>query len=212
LVSAICSYLRNDSGKLANLSLKENELNLNDFCSIVLVMDIARHVPLYKALLLLLRSVASCRLLIPLLLPSTSASSSGGDHDSQSIYSLLKELKKYVSIYTARLASVQNRIITGISSSGAGSGNNNDESESEEGVADLSKDICSTWNLVRSVVLERLGSDELENHEEKSNSAGLVPGVLSERIASADVLEYPPSDRLYCDIMRPLQFGNEINL
>ena len=173
-----------------------------------LVMDMARHVPLYKALLLLLRSVASCPLLIALLLPSTSASSSGGDRDSQSIYSLLKKLKKYVSSYTARLASVQNRI-TGTSSSGAGSGNNNDESESEEGVADLSKDICSTWNLVRSVVLERLGSDELENHEEKSNSAGLVPGVLSERIASADVLESPPSDRLYCDIMRPLQFGNE---
>lgn len=65
-------------------------------------MDMARHVPLYKALLLLLRSIASCPDLIPLLLPSTTEDSRSSD--AQSIHSLLHKLKNYVSSYTARLA------------------------------------------------------------------------------------------------------------
>ena len=66
-------------------------------------MDMARHVPLYKALLLLLRSMAKCPNLVSLLLPpaSTEPSSTG---DSQSMHTLLRKLKKYVSNYTARLA------------------------------------------------------------------------------------------------------------
>jgi hypothetical protein len=67
LVSAVCSYLRNNSGKLANFSSRETKMILVQFA--FFVMDTVRHVPLYKALLLLLRSVASCPLLVPLLLP-----------------------------------------------------------------------------------------------------------------------------------------------
>ena len=63
----------------------------------------ARHVPLYKALLLLLRSIASCPELIPLLLPSSTMEDSRSS-DAQSIHSLLHKLKNYVSSYTARLA------------------------------------------------------------------------------------------------------------
>lgn len=92
-------------------------------------MDMARHVPLYKALLLLLRSVAACPALVPLLLPTTSSS----------IYTLLSKLKNYVSSYTTRLASVQSRAAAGM----AGGPSADDSGESgEEGVADLSKDIC----------------------------------------------------------------------
>ena len=64
-------------------------------------MDMARHVPLYKALLLMLRSIAACPKLHRLLLDSGLPSESGS---SQSIHSLLKKLKNYVSGYTARLA------------------------------------------------------------------------------------------------------------
>lgn len=46
LIPAMSSYLRNDS-----------------------VLDMARHVPLYRALLELLRAIASCTAMVPLLLP-----------------------------------------------------------------------------------------------------------------------------------------------
>jgi len=64
-------------------------------------MDMARQVPLYKALLL--RSVAACPKLIRLLAPSSSGGG-GGSNGSQSIYCLLRKLHNYVTSYTARLA------------------------------------------------------------------------------------------------------------
>lgn len=67
-------------------------------------MDMARHVPLYKAILLMLRSIAACPRLHCLLLDSGPPSDSGSSKSSQSIHSLLKKLKNYVSGYTARLA------------------------------------------------------------------------------------------------------------
>ena len=116
LVAAICSYLRNDS-----------------------VMDMARHVPLYKAVLLLLRSIAACPKLVPLLLPSFAGNNKQGSGvNGQSIHTLLRKLKNYVSSYTARLASVQNRTSA-----------TQEDSDSEEGIADLSKDICVTWTIVK---------------------------------------------------------------
>jgi len=189
LVSAICSYLRNDS-----------------------VMDMARHVPLYKALLLLLRSVAACPQLVPLLLPNTTASSSSSSSSNgQSIHSLLHKLKNYVSSYTARLASVQNR-------AAAASGNvasiqqqqaQEQDSDSEEGIADLSKDICTTWALAKAVALQHAGhlaadqqlKDETDGKSHSSSSAKLL--LL---LASGDGVACS-TDKLYCDIMQPLQFG-----
>ena len=67
----------------------------------------ARHVPLYKAVLLLLRSIAACPKLVPLLLPSSLGNNKGNSStsgSSQSIHALLRKLKNYVSSYTARLA------------------------------------------------------------------------------------------------------------
>lgn len=154
LVSAICSYLRNDS-----------------------VMDMARHVPLYKALLLLLRSVASCPQLVPLLLPSTITSSSSSSN-GQSIHSLLHKLKNYVSSYTARLASVQNRAAaaSGVASTQQQQTQDQD-SDSEEGIADLSKDICTTWALAKAVALQHAGhlaADQQLKDETDANPVHLL--------------------------------------
>ncbi|CAD5121553.1 DgyrCDS10052 [Dimorphilus gyrociliatus] len=74
LVSASCSYLRNDS-----------------------VLDMSRHVPLYKALLRLLRSISSVPTLVPLLTTSTSTSDA-------SLNSLLTSMKNCVDTYSSRLA------------------------------------------------------------------------------------------------------------
>uniref|UniRef100_UPI00358FA005 baculoviral IAP repeat-containing protein 6 n=1 Tax=Myxine glutinosa TaxID=7769 RepID=UPI00358FA005 len=107
LLPAIASYLRNDS-----------------------VLDMARHVPLYRALLELLRSMAQCSPLIPLLLPSVSSGPNGGqDHDEvekqedrgvdedeegveatstvsqASISALLAKMKICVDTYSSRLRS-----------------------------------------------------------------------------------------------------------
>uniref|UniRef100_A0A8C4Q1J4 Dual E2 ubiquitin-conjugating enzyme/E3 ubiquitin-protein ligase BIRC6 n=1 Tax=Eptatretus burgeri TaxID=7764 RepID=A0A8C4Q1J4_EPTBU len=107
LLPAIASYLRNDS-----------------------VLDMARHVPLYRALLELLRAMAHCSPLIPLLLPSVSSSPNGSqDHEEvekhedrgadedeegveatstvsqASISALLAKMKICVDTYSSRLRS-----------------------------------------------------------------------------------------------------------
>jgi len=74
LFSAIAGYLRNDS-----------------------VLDMARHVPLYRAVLEFLRSLASNRQLLPLLLPSNSGI------DDQPIPHLLAKMKDVVDNYAKRL-------------------------------------------------------------------------------------------------------------
>ena len=56
-------------------------------------MDLALHIPLYKALLLFLRSMASSSMLVPLFLSIK----------EQSIHSLLEKLNTIVTRYTARL-------------------------------------------------------------------------------------------------------------
>ena len=108
LVFIVCSYLRNDSSKSFQsffyFFLFVNS-RLNYFLLFCSVLDIARRVPLYKTLLQLLRSIASCPILLPLLLPNAEGPSSNAlSPDAQSIHSLLYKLKNYVSSYTARLA------------------------------------------------------------------------------------------------------------
>lgn len=76
LFSAISGYLRNDS-----------------------VLDMARHVPLYKSVLMFLRSLVSSSQLLPLLAPWERKASS----DEQSISSLLVKMKDVVDNYARRL-------------------------------------------------------------------------------------------------------------
>ena len=62
------------------------------------VLDMARHVPLYRALLELLRALAVCPLLVPLLLPLEK-----GDDAASSVGSLLEKMKTCVDTYASRL-------------------------------------------------------------------------------------------------------------
>ncbi|KAI9556663.1 hypothetical protein GHT06_016453 [Daphnia sinensis] len=173
LVAAICSYLRNDS-----------------------VMDMARHVPLYKAVLLLLRSIAACPKLVPLLLPSSLGNNKGSSStngSSQSIHALLRKLKNYVSSYTARLASVQNRTTS-----------TQEDSDSEEGIADLSKDICETWSIVKGVVLDHSGGDEIDGQDSKSSDQS--KSSIGRVFLSTELIQSRSPEKLYCDVMQPSQF------
>ena len=62
------------------------------------VLDMACHVPLYRALLELLRAIAVCPPLMPLLLPLDA-----DDDSSVSISSLLEKMKQCVDTYASRL-------------------------------------------------------------------------------------------------------------
>ncbi|XP_038074812.1 baculoviral IAP repeat-containing protein 6-like [Patiria miniata] len=74
LIPAISSYLRNDS-----------------------VLDMARHVPLYCAVLEVLRALSQNPLLAPLLLPRD------GDQSEMSLVALLENMKSCVDTYTSKL-------------------------------------------------------------------------------------------------------------
>ncbi|XP_044731226.1 baculoviral IAP repeat-containing protein 6 [Chrysoperla carnea] len=76
LLPVICSYLRNDS-----------------------VLDMARHIPLYRALLQLLRSIAIRRQLVTLLLPNNN----NGSQSKLCVLSLLTNMKTCVDTYASRL-------------------------------------------------------------------------------------------------------------
>lgn len=73
LIPALSSYLRNDS-----------------------VLDITRHIPLYRAILQLLRSISTSHQLIPLLSPK-------GSDQSPPISELLTNMKHCVDTYAKRL-------------------------------------------------------------------------------------------------------------
>lgn len=71
-----------------------------------LVLDMARHVPLYRALLELLRAIASCTSMVPLLLPLSGEN--GEEEEEQlesqaSVGTLLAKMKTCVDTYTNRL-------------------------------------------------------------------------------------------------------------
>lgn len=76
LVPAISSNLRNDS-----------------------VLDMARHVPLYRSLLELLRGIAVCPKLVPLLLPLDK----DGSSESAAVGVLLEKMRGCVDTYASRL-------------------------------------------------------------------------------------------------------------
>lgn len=74
------------------------------------VLDMARHVPLYRALLELLRAISTCSTLIPLLLPLSSDLGRGGEEEEEdeeqgqtSVGMLLAKMKTCVDTYTNRL-------------------------------------------------------------------------------------------------------------
>lgn len=75
-------------------------------CFSLLVLDMARHVPLYRALLELLRAIASCTSMVPLLLPLSGESSEEEEEQLESqasVGTLLAKMKTCVDTYTNRL-------------------------------------------------------------------------------------------------------------
>lgn len=79
-------------------------ISVHCFCP--LVLDMARHVPLYRALLELLRAIASCTSMVPLLLPLSGESSEEEEEQLESqasVGTLLAKMKTCVDTYTNRL-------------------------------------------------------------------------------------------------------------
>lgn len=74
-----------------------------------LVLDMARHVPLYRALLELLRAIASCTSMVPLLLPLSTENGEEEEEEEEqsecqtSVGTLLAKMKTCVDTYTNRL-------------------------------------------------------------------------------------------------------------
>ncbi|XP_033127778.1 baculoviral IAP repeat-containing protein 6-like isoform X2 [Anneissia japonica] len=165
LFPAISSYLRNDS-----------------------VLDMARHIPLYCAVLELLRALASCPNMVELLLPLP-------DHDDEKpttttcITSLLESLKACVDTYTSKLqlnkdSKTPRKNIKDLASSV------NDDPETE-GLTLLVPDIQNTVEIVRKATKKYKVSDNVDS------AGAMVSMPLS--IASS------PEER-YCAVMKTLQF------
>ncbi|KAL8592605.1 hypothetical protein ACOMHN_026535 [Nucella lapillus] len=166
LIPAISSYLRNDS-----------------------VLDMARHVPLYRALLQLLRGMAVCPLLVPLLLPMPSPQSqqqnpeaAGPADTTASVEKLLAKMKGCVDTYSSRLKSNKGKATIATKA----------EEEESEGLALLIPDIQETAEIVR-LATQRLkdAEDHLDGHSESAINGASAAQTTEER---------------YLALMGPLQF------
>lgn len=135
LFSAISGYLRNDS-----------------------VLDMARHVPLYKSVLQFLRSLVSSPQLLPLLAPWERKA--GSSADEQSISALLVKMKDVVDNYARRLTTnTKGKVKTKQSSK--------IEDLEDEGLAQLIPDIQSTATLVEASQYNKVISEALLNDRYK---------------------------------------------
>ncbi|XP_057338600.1 baculoviral IAP repeat-containing protein 6 isoform X3 [Microplitis mediator] len=114
LLPALSSYLRNDS-----------------------VLDMARHIPLYRAVLQLLRSMALSTQLASLLLPRV------GKSNDPSIVSLLSTMKVCVDTYVHKInRSRSNKFKSGLKYP--------DDTEQDEGLATLIPDIQESATVVQN--------------------------------------------------------------
>ncbi|XP_013417535.1 baculoviral IAP repeat-containing protein 6 [Lingula anatina] len=156
LVPAISSYLRNDS-----------------------VLDMARHVPLYKSLLELLRAIAVCPLLVPLLLPLDKEEGA-----EASVETLLEKMKACVDTYASRL---------NCNSKGKTKSRREDDDESE-GLALLIPDIQETARMTK-IATDRI-KDETEPGEQQTSTEE-SRGAMKDSTTS---------DANYMEIMKELQF------
>ncbi|ELT93547.1 hypothetical protein CAPTEDRAFT_223860 [Capitella teleta] len=170
LVPAISSYLRNDS-----------------------VLDMARHVPLYRSLLELLRGLAACTPLVPLLLPlpelSASDSSCSEASTASSVSFLLEKMKMCVDTYASRLKGKSSK-----------DKNKGDSDEESEGLAKLIPDIQETAAIVNAAVtrLQQQQQQESSQSGDKEKSPAVEPSVS--RLNRSD-------EERYMGVMRELQFG-----
>ena len=121
-------------------------------------MDMARHIPLYRAVLELLRSIALNSELVSLLLPSDGKTGPGQESGAKtrsasatgtglSPVCLLTKMKNCVDAYATRLKN-KNRRKSGSSISRRLPDKFMDDPEHDEGLADLIADIQHTANVV----------------------------------------------------------------
>ncbi|CAG9807884.1 unnamed protein product [Chironomus riparius] len=158
LIPALCSYLRNDS-----------------------VLDITRHIPLYRAILQLLRALSISTQLINLLTTKQ-------ENDSKtSIASLLFNMKSCVDTYASRLKINKKSNLKGQSQKIS---INLDESD-DEGLALLIPDIQETTSLVQSATY----SDNNSFDKEQQQS-----------MAIENQINNTSMEEKYLEVMKKLQF------
>ncbi|XP_069708566.1 baculoviral IAP repeat-containing protein 6 isoform X7 [Phaenicophaeus curvirostris] len=169
LIPAMSSYLRNDS-----------------------VLDMARHVPLYRALLELLRAIASCTSMVPLLLPLSGESSEEEEEQLESqasVGTLLAKMKTCVDTYTNRLRSKKDKAKAGVKP---------DSSDQEpEGLTLLVPDIQKTAEIVYAATTSLRQANQEKKMAEYSKKATVKPKPLS-------VLR--SLEEKYVAVMKKLQF------
>ncbi|XP_063246756.1 baculoviral IAP repeat-containing protein 6 isoform X2 [Prinia subflava] len=169
LIPAMSSYLRNDS-----------------------VLDMARHVPLYRALLELLRAIASCTSMVPLLLPLSGESSEEEEEQLESqasVGTLLAKMKTCVDTYTNRLRSKKDKAKAGVKP---------DTSDQEpEGLTLLVPDIQKTAEIVHAATTSLRQANQEKKMAEYSKKAAVKPKPLS-------VLR--SLEEKYVAVMKKLQF------
>ncbi|KAL0100417.1 hypothetical protein PUN28_019635 [Cardiocondyla obscurior] len=126
LLPALSSYLRNDS-----------------------VLDMARHIPLYRAVLQLLRAMALSSQLAPLLLPR------GGRSGEPSVVSLLSSMKVCVDTYVNKINRTRgNKTNMKVVSKYP------DDTEQDEGLATLIPDIQESATIVQNATCRLSGVGE----------------------------------------------------
>lgn len=170
LIPAMSSYLRNDS-----------------------VLDMARHVPLYRALLELLRAIASCTSMVPLLLP-LSAEHGEEEEEEQSacqtsVGTLLAKMKTCVDTYTNRLRSKRENIKTGVKPDAP--------DQEPEGLTLLVPDIQRTAEIVHAATTNLRQANQEKKLGEYSKKVAMKPKPLS-------VLK--SLEEKYVAVMKTLQF------
>ncbi|XP_071595305.1 dual E2 ubiquitin-conjugating enzyme/E3 ubiquitin-protein ligase BIRC6 isoform X8 [Heliangelus exortis] len=169
LIPAMSSYLRNDS-----------------------VLDMARHVPLYRALLELLRAIASCTSMVPLLLPLSGENSEEEEEQLESqasVGTLLAKMKTCVDTYTNRLRSKKDKAKAGVKP---------DASDQEpEGLTLLVPDIQKTAEIVYAATTSLRQANQEKKMAEYSRKSAVKPKPLS-------VLR--SLEEKYVAVMKKLQF------
>ncbi|XP_078260781.1 dual E2 ubiquitin-conjugating enzyme/E3 ubiquitin-protein ligase BIRC6 isoform X6 [Rhinoraja longicauda] len=173
LIPAMSSYLRNDS-----------------------VLDMARHVPLYRALLELLRAIASCTSLVPLLLPLSGDNSEEDEEQSESLTSvgtLLAKMKTCVDTYTNRLRSKKDKSKTGSKTDSA-------EAESE-GLTLLVPDIQQTAEIVqvaatslRQAVHEKKIAESTKKAMMRSRPMAVTRSLEEKYVAAMKTLQFDTAE------------------
>lgn len=158
LLPALSSYLRNDS-----------------------VLDMARHIPLYRAVLQLLRAMALSSQLAPLLLPR------GGRSGEPSVVSLLSSMKVCVDTYVNKINRTKgNKTNMKVVSKYP------DDTEQDEGLATLIPDIQESATIVQNATSRLSGiGDELRGSSPTAPELPLRSSL----------------EQRYLEVMKNLQFG-----